>query len=170
MVLTKSELIAALQHEVRILLHLTGKIDPSMLAYRPTPKQRSTLELLHYLAEMGPTLLQYVKTGTFDRDAAAARAKEAAGWTFEQTLAVIASHPETYAGFLGGMSDADFRAEMQGFDGSPTSKGAFIVNLVLGSYAAYRTQLFLYLKACGRDELGTTNLWQGADPPPAAAS
>ena len=81
---------------------------------------------------------------------------------------MIASHSETYAGFLGGMSDADFRAEMQGFDGSPTSKGAFIVNLVLGSYAAYRTQLFLYLKACGRDELGTTNLWQGADPPAAA--
>ena len=170
MVLTKSELIAALQNEVRILLHLIGKIEPSMLDYRPTPKQRSTMELLHYLAEMGPILLQYVKTGTFDRDAAAARAKEAAGRTFEQTCAVIASHAEAYAGLLGDMSDADFRPEMQAFDGSPTSKGAFIVNLVLGGYAAYRTQLFLYLKACGRDELGTTNLWQGADPPPAAAS
>ena len=46
MVLTKSELIASLQNEVRILLHLAGKVDGSNLDYRPTPKQRSTLELL----------------------------------------------------------------------------------------------------------------------------
>ena len=37
MVLTKAELVSALQNEVRILLHLAGKIDRSMLDYRPTP-------------------------------------------------------------------------------------------------------------------------------------
>ena len=46
MVLTKSELLASLQKEVRILLHLAGKIDRTQLDYRPTPKQRSTFELL----------------------------------------------------------------------------------------------------------------------------
>src|SRR6266487_1405633 len=50
MVLTTSELVAMLQQEVRILLHLAGKVDPSMLGYRPTPKQRSTLELMQYMA------------------------------------------------------------------------------------------------------------------------
>jgi hypothetical protein len=47
------------------------------------------------------------------------------------------------------------------------------VNLVLGGCAAYRTQLFLYLKSCGREELSTMNLWQGVDAPapvPAPAS
>jgi hypothetical protein len=52
--------------------------------------------------------------------------------------------------------------------GQRTSRGAFIVNLVLCGCAAYRTQLFLYLKACGRHELGTMNLWGGIDPPPPA--
>ena len=33
--------------------------------------------------------------------------------------------------------------------------------------AAYRTQLFCYLKSCGREELGTANLWRGVDPTPA---
>ena len=51
MVLTKNELIASLQHEVRVLLHLASKIDRSMLDYRPTPKQRSTLELLVHAQE-----------------------------------------------------------------------------------------------------------------------
>ena len=31
--------------------------------------------------------------------------------------------------------------------------------------ASCRTQLFLYLKTCGREELGTMNLWAGVDAP-----
>ena len=38
-----------------------------------------------------------------------------------------------------------------------------LVNLVLCHYSAYRMQLFLYLKACGREELSTMNLWAGRD-------
>jgi hypothetical protein len=57
MILTKSELITSLQNEVRNLLHLTSKIDRARLDYRPTPKQRSTIELLKYLSIMGPTFL-----------------------------------------------------------------------------------------------------------------
>jgi hypothetical protein len=38
MVLTKSELIAALQDEVRVLLHLASKIVPARLDYRLTLK------------------------------------------------------------------------------------------------------------------------------------
>jgi len=48
-VLTEDELIAALQKEVRILLHLTSTIDRAQLDYRPSAKQRRTLELLRYL-------------------------------------------------------------------------------------------------------------------------
>jgi len=69
------------------------------------------------------------------------------------------------------MTDADFRAQMTGFDGKQVSKGMFINQLVVSGHAAYRTQLFLYLKSCGRDELSTYNLWQGVDAPaPAAAT
>ena len=46
MVLTKSELIGSLKNEVRILLHLASKLDPAMLDFRPTPKQRTPMELL----------------------------------------------------------------------------------------------------------------------------
>jgi hypothetical protein len=167
MVLTKSELIGSLQTEVRILLHLTSKIDKSMLDYRPTPKQRSTLELLKYLTIMGPALIQAAKTGVFDRDAWGAASKAAAERDFEQTLAALAAQRDLYASLIGDMSDADLRGEVELFTGK-TTRGAFIVNLVLSGCAAYRTQLFLYLKACGREELGTSNLWGGMDAPPAA--
>ena len=165
MVLVKSELISQLQKEVDILMHLSTKIDRSQVDYRPTPKQRSFIELLRYLSIMGPALVQGART-KFDVEAWQAANKAAEARDFDQTMAVIAGHKDVYAKELAGWTDADFRAEMDNFDGSKTTRGLFIVNLVLGGYAAYRTQLFCYLKACGRDELGTMNLWYGVDPPP----
>jgi hypothetical protein len=166
MVLTKPELIGALQHEVRILLHLASKIEPSMIDYRPTPKQRSSIELLRYLSIMGPSLVAAAKAG-FNPEAWGKASAEAEARDFQQTLDAIAKHSETYASLLADWTDADFRTEIEMF-GTKTTRGAFIVNLVLGGCAAYRTQLFVYLKACGREELNTMNLWAGVDPAPAA--
>ncbi len=171
MVLTKSELITALRKEVRILLHLASKVDRAMLDYRPTAKQRSTIELLKYLSVMGPTLVQIAiaKDGSFDRAVWTAAVQAAEARDFDQTVAAIAAHADRYATLLADVPDADFRAEIAGF-GNKTTRGAFIVDLVLCGCAAYRTQLFLYLKACGREELSTMNLWSGVDAPAAAQS
>ena len=166
MVLTKSELIGSLKNEVRILLHLASKLDRSMLDYRPTPKQRTPMELLRYLSLMGPMLVRFAKAGAFDPVVWTAEDKVAAARDFDQTLAAIAAHSDLYASLIGDMSDADFRTEIEMF-GNKTTRGAFLVNLVLGGCAAYRTQIFLYLKANGREELGTSNLWAGVDPAPA---
>ena len=167
MVLTKTELIAALQHEVDILLHLAGKLDAASADYRPTPKQRSSMELLRYLTLMGPGLVDAARTGTFDREAWGAKAKAADAKDLAGILADLESQKAFYAEALGGMTDEDFRGEIEVF-GTRTTRGAFIVRMVLSGFAAYRTQLFCYLKACGREELGTSNLWRGVDAPPAA--
>jgi hypothetical protein len=167
MVLTNSELIASLQNEVRILLHLSGKIEPQMRDYRPTPKQRSTHELLKYLDVMGPALVIAGKSGTFDTAVWTELNTAAQARTFEQTLASIAKQSDAYASMLADVSDADMRGEIEMF-GQKTTRGKFFVNSVLCGFAAYRTQLFCYLKACGRDELNTMNLWAGVDAPMAA--
>jgi hypothetical protein len=170
MVLTKDELLSTLQKESRILAHLADKVDASMVDYRPTPKQRSSLELLRYMTIMGPFLIKAAKAGAFDMNSwtEANKAAEARDW--KQTVAVIKAQGDEYEKLLRDMSDADFRGEMTGFDGKPVSKGAFITNLVIGGHAAYRTQLFCYLKACGREELSTFNLWQGVDAPAPATA
>ena len=164
MVLTKQELIGALKNEVRILLHLAGKIDRKQLDYRPTPKQRSTIELLRYMAVMGPMIIRGVKAGAFDGPAWQAAMAEVEAMNFDQVLGAIAKQSSTYEELLSGFSDADFRSEIDLFGrGQKASRGSEIVHLVLGGCAAYRTQLFCYLKSCGRDELNTMNLWAGMD-------
>jgi hypothetical protein len=160
--LTKDELIGQLQKEVRILLHLASKIDRSTLDYRPTPKQRSTIELLRYLVNMGPLLVGAIKSGAFDVEGWQAATAKANAADFDQLLAMIRAQESEYARLLGSWTEADFRGSIEMF-GRTATRAAFLLELVLGGCAAYRTQLFCYLKACGRDELSTSNLWQGVD-------
>src|SRR5262245_58442021 len=100
MVLTKSELIGSLKHEVHILLHLASKVDRKALDYRPTPKQRSTLELLQYMSIMGPELIKAAKRGGLDTTAWTAAEQAAAERDFDQTLAAIAAQSDGYSAML----------------------------------------------------------------------
>lgn len=164
MVLTKEELIGALQNEVRILVHLCSKVKPEMQDYRPTPKQRSTIELLRYLTVMGPVLVPSIKAGAFLMDqwnAAEAKAKE---MDFDAVVKSLESQAALYADAVGAFTDEELRGEVEMF-GWKSKRGPFLVNMVLSGHAAYRTQLFCYLKACGREELNTMNLWAGMDAP-----
>jgi hypothetical protein len=166
MALTKAELITALQKECRILVHLASKVDQAILDYRLTPKQRSTLEWFQYMSMMGDAIVRDIKAGAFNREAWQKDLQSAHARDFDQTVAAIDALSQTYAKEIGAMSDAELRSEVTMF-GTTESKGAALVNIVLLGHAAYRTQLFNYLKACGREELSTWNLWAGMDAPAA---
>ena len=124
------------------------------------------------MAIMGPTQIAVIQGGVFDR------ASLSAAWTpaetaaktmsFDQAVAALKKQSDDYARILGAWTEADFRAEIDMF-GNKATRGSLLVNLVLCGHAAYRTQLFCYLKSCGRDELNTMNLWAGSDGPNAAA-
>ncbi len=167
MVVSSAELVSLLQHEVKIVGYLASKVDSAAQAYRPTPKQRSTLELVRYLSMMGPELMTVARTGVFDPASWTVGERAANALTFDEAVAAIAGHAGFYAGLAPKLTDAFLRAEIAPF-GESSTRGQFIVQFVLCGYTAYRTQLFLYLKASGHPELGTTELWDGVDPPPKA--
>jgi hypothetical protein len=166
MVLTKDELIAAFQKEVQIFVHLISKVDPAKIDYRPTAKQRSVLELIQYMTVMAPAMTESIKGGEFTREAMGAiwgprdAVSKALNW--EQAVAAIGRQSDEMTRCIGAWTDTEFRSEINMF-GNNMTRGAALVNMVLCGYAAYRTQLFLYLKAMGREELNTINLWMGAD-------
>lgn len=173
MVLTKEETIAALQNEVRLVLHLMSKIEPSMLDYRPSPKQRSLLELCRYFIPMAPVQLRFVIAGDFTMEkwapAWTAEASAANVMNLEQVKSALAKQSALFAEMLAPVPDSDFRKEIEMF-GNRATRGMWIVRLPITHFAAYRMQLFLYLKACGLEALNTMNLWAGLDgsagPPP----
>ena len=167
MVLTKQELIGALTHEVNVLRHLISKVDASAVGYRPTPKQRSTIEVVRYLVVQGPVLTSAIKAGAFDGAAWGAAQAAADSADLAGLDAILATHPAWFAEQIEAMTDEELRETIKLFTG-PMSRGVHLVTLVLANYTAYRTQLFCYLKLCGREELGTSNLWGGMDAPAAA--
>jgi hypothetical protein len=166
MVLTKTELIASLKNEVRILLHLAGKIDKAKLDYRPTPRQRSTLELLQYMAIMAPTQIVAIKGGDFSRPTMMALwgpvESSSKAMNFEQVLAMIEQQSTRFDQIFSSWTEFDLRSEVDMF-GLKSTRGELLVNQVLSGFAAYRMQLFCYLKSCGREELNTVDLWMGKD-------
>lgn len=162
MVLTKAELISSLQNEIRILVHLCSKVTPEMLDYRPTAKQRSTIELLRYLTVMGPVLVPSIKAGAFQVDMWNAGEAKAAQMDFAALVKELGAQAAFYADAVGAFTDDELREQIEMF-GSKMSRGPMLVNMVQCGHAAYRTQLFCYLKACGREELNTMNLWAGID-------
>jgi len=127
MILTKAELIASLHGEVRILLHLISKVEPPMLDYRPTPKQRSMLELLQYLTLVGPIHMRGALAPAFDIDAW--RAEWTAGEATAKMLNLdairdsIASQPALYETMLGGCTNERLRGEIAMF-GHTASRGS----------------------------------------------
>ena len=166
MILTKDELLTALRGEIRVLLHLASKVDDTSLNFRPTPKQRSTLELLQYLTVMGPIHAGAIRVDKFDLEAwkTAWTTGEATArsLTLDGAKAAIAKLPDLYQELIGSCSEEALRAEFEIFGGKST-RGALFVTMVLSHHAAYRMQLFMNLKASGREELNTFNLWAGMD-------
>ena len=168
MILTKSELIGTLQQEVRILLHLAGKVEGVDARLPADTEAAQHARASANMAIMGPTQLTVIESGAFDRPTLSATwspaEAEAKKMSFDQAVAAIGQHSDEYARRLGAWTDADFRKEVDVF-GRKSSRDLLVITQVLNGHAAYRTQLFLYLKACGREELGTMNLWAGADMP-----
>lgn len=172
MVLTKEELVSRLQQEVRILLHLISKADAGMLDYRPTAKQRSLLELMRYLITFAPIHLRTIRAGVLDMAAWIEAWQTGEAEAAKKGLREVKEELERQAEWVGeqvrSFGDDELRTPMEMF-GNKASKGSLLVQMLLCHYTAYRMQLFLYLKACGREELGTINLWAGADALPKRA-
>jgi hypothetical protein len=111
---------------------------------------------------MGPELIVFIRSGKFDQAAWQASLAAADRLDVDQALDAIERQATRYAELIGEFSEADFRTEIEMFF-RKASRGSIIVKIVLCHCAAYRAQLFLYLKACGREELSTANLWAGID-------
>jgi hypothetical protein len=112
---------------------------------------------------MGPELVRGIKDLKFDGEAWMRAEEMAMKRNFDETVAALGKLNESYDS-LASLSDEDFQAELDMF-GSKYTRASALVNVVICGHAAYRTQIFNHLKACGRDELNTMNLWAGMDGP-----
>ena len=134
-----------------------------MLDYRPTAKQRSLIELLRYMTVLMPMLVPSIKGGAFLVDDWTASQAKAESMNFDSLVKTLESQAALYAGLVGAISEDELRCEVEMFGMKKMTRGTMLVNLVLCGIRRTGCRLFCYLKACGREELTTINLWMGID-------
>jgi len=167
--LSKDQLLDSIALELRVARHLATKLPPGRLDWRPTPSQRSTIDLLRYLSTAGTDLTRAMLSGTWDTASMTGRAPT--DLRFEDFDAAMAKQEADIRAALAPLSERDFldrRATLP--TGATTNLGAALVDVVLRALVGYRMQLFLYAKASGNDSLSTANCWYGVDLPSPAAS
>lgn len=163
--ITKAQFEASLLHEIQVIKHLSTKVLPGTYDYKPTPGQRSTLELMQYLSHIGGTLLEsIVKENRELFGPATEKAKET---TPENFVLKMDEQAEKIKGLLAELQEADFAKEYDMWgNGHLQAKGALLIDSVLKNLVAYRMQYFLYIKASGREDIGTAEAWRAQDSKP----
>src|SRR5687767_6325071 len=74
---SKDQLLDAIVLELNVCRHLAARVLPGTLDWRPSPAQRSTIELLRYLSTAGIDLTRAMLSGVWDRAAVTGKASTA---------------------------------------------------------------------------------------------
>jgi hypothetical protein len=144
--------------ETAICIRLFAKMPPGGLDYRPTPGQRSTLELLRYLTVGPGNGVRRILAGDWSLGRPAAEAtKEMPPSDFPRNLL---AQSDAVARLLRAADPTALDRDTFTFPwGEVATKGDGLVNHPLKWLVGYRMQLYLYLKAAGAKDLATKHLW-----------
>jgi hypothetical protein len=167
--ITKQEYIEALSFEFTVIKHLAAKVTPDMLEFRPTPKQRSTLELMTFLCTIFGTATEVTKQA----DSTAAESwNQAVAEKWNATLPKVTVENfgelmDAQAAYIqetvGGMTEEELNTPVVIY-GRKQTRAMHLLNGPFKWAPAYKMQLFMYLKMNGQTHLNTMNLWAGMDP------
>ncbi|MCZ6788159.1 MAG: hypothetical protein O7E54_13440 [Planctomycetota bacterium] len=155
-------LLDSMLHEIEVIKFLGARVPPGNLDYRPSPKQRSTLELLQYLTLCGHRIAEIVLTENWDLREKYAKESELV--TLESFAAAMDRQAERLRQLVSGIADEEWSTRTVRLPwGHETSVPGLFLDATIKFLVAYRMQLFLYLKAIGRTDLGTAQCWLGRE-------
>ena len=165
--LTREQFLDLCRNEVLIIKHLHTKVNPDNLNYRPTPGQRNTGEVLENLpCNLALIADCFIKSNfegfkpVFEQIQASVK---------KDFSATMDAEMDKLAALVMAIPEAEFQNKELVFPtGHKIKLGPGLVGSVYRFIVAYKMQLFLYLKAAGRTELNSSNLWMGVDPQPKA--
>ena len=142
-----------------ICARLYTKIPPGGLDYRPTQGQRTTLELLRYLSKGPYNGVRRIVAGDWTLGKPAVElSKDMPASDF---VAMMHWQSDEVARIVREANPIDLEEAYVLLPwGENSKRGEALVNYPLKWLTAYRTQLFLYLKAAGASELATPDLWR----------
>jgi hypothetical protein len=156
--LTKEEYIGLLTHELNVIKHLGSKVTPEQLSYQPTEKQRTLNELMQYLSYVTPALIEAAAKN--DMSIYMNHHGEASIPSLENFAGLIDKQINKIPELVMAIPEADMNKEVNLF--MPKTIAMYLI-FALQNITAYKMQMFLYMKASGTENIGTSNVWGGED-------
>lgn len=155
---TVEDFIYSFEKETAVCLGLFGKIPPGGLDYRPTAGQRSTAELLRYIAYGPYNTVRRIVAGDWNLGKPTGEVTQGVPPSdFPRLMAWQASE---VARLVREADPNDLLTKDIAFPWGDTQKrGRALVLYPLNWLSSYRMQLFLYLKAAGASTLATPDVW-----------
>lgn len=158
---TKEQIWNSFKKEFTILKHLAEKVPAGGEHHKPTEKQRTTLELMHYIAGFGGGIFNVIKSG--DGMAFMNYSDTVKDVTVENFSAAIDTQEVAMKEIFDGFTPKILEEEISAW-GMTQTRAEFLLE-ALKMLTAYKMQLFLYAKAAGNHSIGTSNVWAGMDMP-----
>ncbi|NQW28902.1 MAG: hypothetical protein HQ472_00125 [Ignavibacteria bacterium] len=160
--ISREQLVASIQNEIRVCRHVATKLNPADSEYRPTDEQRTTIELMRYLAVCGIGTLEALVNGNWDSyDAREERAK---AMQFADFDAAMETQDAEIVSAFSNITDVDLVSKLVKAPGvGEVPLGLALMRTVYAWFVAYRHELFVRAKICGNSEINTSNNWGGKD-------
>ena len=156
----KQHLLFNLEREIILLKQLAVFIEEKDLDYRPNEKVRSTYELMQYLSGIGSIMMRrFVKNDVTpeEREKIMAYRNTLTLGNFQERLD---EQWEQIKMYMGEITDEELLTkEIELPWKEKMVVGAAIINAPIKWLAAYRMELFLYLKMNGKSAIGTKDAW-----------
>ncbi|MCB0710727.1 MAG: DinB family protein [Ignavibacteriae bacterium] len=158
----REQLLDAILHELAVCKHLVAKVPEGGFDYRPSEKQRTTIELLRYLATCGIGPIESMVAGDWEHYSK--REETVKEMTAEEFSEVMEKQGEAIREAFTQISDDDFANKIVQAPGAgKLPLGTAIMRTSYAWLVAYRHELFLRAKASGNAAINTANNWGGID-------
>lgn len=156
----KQHLIQNLQREIFLIKQLAPLIEEKDLDFRPAEKMRSTIELMQYLSGVGATMLRWFVKNDLSPEEWVKIREHRKTLTRENFKERLDQQMEEILMYMNMITEEDLnKMEVELPSKEKMVLGTAIINAPIKWLAAYRYQLFTYLKMNGRPELSTKEAW-----------
>jgi hypothetical protein len=156
--LDKNDVRDSVINEMKIVKQLVSKLPEGSEDFRLSEGQRSTIELLRYIALMGPGVVHAGNDSGFGWIGENAPAMETVG--LEEMPSHLDGAIAEMKGLFENMSDEDFASKPVSVEGmGEWTMQTWLLNTVCKFVPAYKLMLFHHAKAAGNTDIGTWDAW-----------
>lgn len=156
----KQQLLQNLQREIFLLKQLAPLIEERDLDFRPAEKMRNTIELMQYLSGIGATMMRWFIKNDLTQEEWAKIREHRKTVTRENFKERLDQQMEEILMYMNMITEEDlYKKEVELPSKEKMVLGTAIINAPIKWLAAYRYQLFTYLKMNGRSEISTKEAW-----------